>query len=101
MLCCGSTAALVVVQPRRPKPFCQTLYPLRPMTTDAPGYAPAVMPRRTTRSTVARRSADMPTARGGLDGSPFPRVRTTVRDTSGIITAGGYGMRGAELRCGV
>ncbi len=57
------------VQPRWPKPFCMTAAPRRPITTEAPGYPPAVMPRRTTRSMVARRSADMPTARGDRTGS--------------------------------
>src|SRR5829696_8178809 len=56
----------------RPNPFSQTVAPLRPTTTAAPGYPPALIPRSTTRSMFARRAADMPTALGAFAGKPSP-----------------------------
>src|SRR4029453_17826955 len=40
------------------------------MTTEAPGYPPALIPRMTMRSIDARRVADMPTDFGVLTGKP-------------------------------
>src|SRR5919112_22682 len=71
------TRGLLLVQPSLPKPFWKTAYPFRPMTTDAPGYPPALMPRVTMRSIDARRAADMPTDFGVLTGSPSEAASAT------------------------
>src|SRR5215831_14740962 len=72
----AETGALDFSQPRRPNPRSTTAAPRRPTTTDAPGNPPAVMPRSTTWSIIAKRSADIPTAFGALVGSPPPETTT-------------------------
>src|SRR5678816_630976 len=47
------------------------------MTTEAPGYPPALMPRMTMRSIDARRAADMPTDLGVLTGKPSDAASAT------------------------
>ena len=49
------------------------------MTTEAPGYPPALMPRMTMRSTDARRADDMPTDFGVLTGKPIGHGQRDVR----------------------
>src|SRR6476660_42983 len=47
------------------------------MTTEAPGYPPALIPRMTMRSTDARRADDMPTDFGVLTGNPSDTASAT------------------------
>jgi len=51
------------------------------MTTEAPGYPPALMPRWTMRSIDASRAADMPTDFGVLTGKPSEAASATYAPT--------------------
>src|SRR5215213_10610412 len=102
MVFSASTLLLTVDHESLPKPFSQTVAPLRPTTTDAPGYPPALMPRWTTRSMASRREEDIPTASGALTGRPslpFASVRTVTMtlSTSSLLPACRYAMRHVEF----
>src|SRR6188474_3222723 len=71
------TRGLLVVHPSLPNPFWKTAKPLRPTTTEAPGYPPALIPRATIRSMDASRVADMPTDFGVLTGNPSDAASET------------------------
>src|SRR5580704_7256758 len=70
MVLSAETWSLEVSHERRPNPCSHTSAPLRPMTTEAPGNPPALMPRAITRLMASRRRSDMPTALGLLTGNP-------------------------------
>src|SRR5687767_4789469 len=101
MVLSASTLLLTGDHESLPKPFSQTVAPLRPTTTDAPGYPPALIPRWTTRSMASRREEDIPTASGALTGRPSlpARVRTVTMtlSTSYSFLQCRYAMRQAEF----